>query len=229
MSSLRPVWLALVSTTIAAFAVDTRVHAQLDGQVYTSKAHRLRVVVPRGWRATDQASYPGLLLWMMRGQPEARMVLTAEPFTRELYCAWPIACRTSADALPSKFACALRAKLERLDGERRRIGLVQAGPKEAEQVGLPSVWFDHEDGTAFLRQAVIVTDDRVISLVLSAPSSEARAANARAFEQALRSMRPLAAEELASASTAEPDPAAPLAPAAKVDPVGPCTQHRVER
>jgi len=220
--------------------------AELDNQVFTSRADRLRLVIPRGWRATDQPSYPGLLLWMMRSQPQGQIVLTAETFTRELYCSWPIACRTSPESLASKYACALRTKLSAL---RMRVGPVQPGPKDNEASGLPTVWFEYEDGKKFLRQAVALGPDRAISLVLAAPSNDARAAHVRSFEQSLRTLRMLTAEETApagsvdagvapidgapgDASTAPADapsdaapgaaPAFESAPAPKVNPVGPC-------
>ena len=60
--------------------------ADLENQVFTSRSDRIRIVIPRGWRGTDQPSYPGLALWMMRSQPPGRIVLTSEAFTRELYC-----------------------------------------------------------------------------------------------------------------------------------------------
>jgi hypothetical protein len=229
-----------------AIAVGTStVNAELENQIFTSWAHQLRVVVPRGWRATDQPSYPGLLLWMLRSQPEGKIVLTAEPFTRAVYCSWPPECRASPEALPSKLACALRAKLQ---AQRIRVGPVQAGPKENLQAGMPSVWFELESGERFLRQAVAVREDRVVSLVLSASSAEARSAHVRAFEQALRTLRPLTAEEIGirapgsaaplatdagigDAATAPADAATggptafELAPAAKIDPVGPCAKQ----
>src|SRR5262245_25688868 len=105
--------LALVVALVAAIAIGSSVvDAGLENQIFSSKTARIRIVVPRGWRATDQASYPGMLLWMLRSQPEGKMVLTAEPFTRKLYCSWPPECRASSDPLPGKLACALRQKLQ---------------------------------------------------------------------------------------------------------------------
>lgn len=217
--------------------VDDVAHAELENSVFTSRANRLRMVVPRGWRATDQPSYPGLLLWMLRSQPPGQIVLTAETFTREQYCSWPIACRTSPESLSSKYACALRAKLQT---QRMQVGPVQAGPKDNEAAGLPSVWFEYDDGKRFLRQAVAVGGDHTVTLVLSAPTNDARAAHVRPFEQALRTLRPLTSDEEAVASPdAAPVPQAPVdggapvdatvidggfesAPAPKVNPVGPC-------
>lgn len=217
-----------------------------EGGVFTSKTDLLGLVVPRGWHATDQASYPGVLLWMMRSQPDARIVLTAEPFTRKLYCSWDLSCRTGHDALETKLACALSAKLKK---QHMRVGPIQAGPKENEATGMPSVWFEYDDGKHFLRQAVALTEDRVVSLLLSTSSIDARTAYVRAFEQTLRTLHPLTAEETAAqgapidagtapavddggaatlpdAAIAPPAAAAtlPSAPAAKQSPVGPCTQ-----
>lgn len=224
-------------------------NAELDNGVFTSKAHGIRLVVPRGWRATDQPSYPGLLLWMLRNQPDGAIVLTAQPFTHNVYCSWPIECRNSADPLPNKLACALRAKLT---NPRTHIGPTQGGPKENAQNGVPSVWFELDDGKRFLRQAVAIGADRVISLTLSTATAEARGTHVRAFEQALRTLRPMTPEELGlpaaspeqvvlqmvddagvpsipgDATTdagAAPTAAFETAPTSKVEPVGPCANN----
>lgn len=235
--------LVLVGTAITTSVVE----AELDNQIFTSKKDRLRLVVPRGWRATDQSSYPGMLLWMLRSQPDGKMVLTAEPFTRTVYCSWPPECRASSDPLPTKLACALRGKLQ---AQRLRVGPVQAGPKENELAGMPSVWFELDDGKKFLRQAVALGEDRVVSLTLSAGSAETRNAHVRAFEQALRTLRPLTLEEMGTAlpvpeqvimqlgaDAGVADAGAPAdaaaasaatfesAPAPKVNPVGPCAKQ----
>ena len=175
------------------------------------------------------------------------MVLTAEPFTRAVYCSWPLECRTSPDPLPSKLACAIRAKLS---AQRLRVGPTQAGPKENAQAGVPSVWFEVDDGKRHLRQAVALSEDRVISLVLSASSAQARGAHVRAFEQALRTLRPLTDEEMGIppqapeavvmqlvtdagvADATAPSDAATAgattfesAPVSKLTPVGPCAKR----
>ncbi|MDB4955096.1 MAG: hypothetical protein JWO36_2665 [Myxococcales bacterium] len=240
--------LALFAVAAIVFAlVVATANADLENQgtdspkLYTSKPDRLRLVVPRGWRATDQASYPGLLLWMMRSQPEGKIVLSAETFTHELYCSWPIACRSSHESLASKFACALQKQLQT---QRMRVAdhSIQAGPKENEEAGIPSVWFEYDDGKHYFRQALAVTEDRVVSLVLGAPTVDARSQHVRAFEQVLRTLRPLTAEELGTHDNA-PTPEVPgdggvlsgaqlptgsgafeSAPAPKINPVGPCAK-----
>jgi hypothetical protein len=233
--------LALLSALAIAIGLAGESAADLENGVFTSRPDHLRLVVPRGWRASDQSSYPGLRLWMARGQPQGQIELTAEAFTRELYCSWPVPCRTSHELLPSKYACALRAKLTAL---RMHVGPTEAGPRENEAAGLPSVWFEYDDGRHFLRQAIAISSDRALSLVLSAPSSDARATHARAFEQALRTLQLLTPEETRSeaADAAPPVPgdAPPTdaglidgavldggvvfesAPAPAINPVGPC-------
>lgn len=222
-------WSAVIVAALAVALPPS--HAEVENRVFTSSQDRLRLVVPRGWRESDAASYPGLLLWMIG--PNAKMVLTAEPFTRQLYCSWPIKCRTSheVDTVSGKFACALA---QQLTSQHMKVSPVQAGPKENEEAGLTSVWFEYDDGHHFLRQAVAVADDRAISLVLSAASADARAAGIRAFESALRTLRTVSPAELAaSASTASANAAnsAPVkAPSSTSDvlpsAIGPCTQRQ---
>jgi hypothetical protein len=237
--------LALIATLVLALAFlvgDSR--AELENQVFTSRADKLRMVVPRGWRATDQPSYPGLLLWMMRTLPPGQIVLTSETFTRELYCSWPVSCRTTQESSSAKYACAVR---EKLAAQRIRVGPAQPGPKENDEAGLPTVWFEYDDGKRFLRQAIGVTNDRAVSLVLSAPTNEARATHVRPFDQALRTLHPLTAAETAQAQSRDGGitmldagavvDAAPMlvdasvqdagvvfesAPSSKQNPIGPC-------
>jgi hypothetical protein len=246
---LIPLALASAMTGAAAFLVESS-HADLENQVFTSREEGLRLVIPRGWRATDQPSYPGFLLWLLRSQPEGTMVLTAEPLTHERYCTWPVACRTSNDALATKYACMLRS---RLTSQRMTVGPVQAGPKDTEDAGLPSVWFEYDDGKKFLRQAVAVTDTRTITLVLSANSNEARANHVRSFEQTLRTLRKVSAGDATPAASPAtsagdagvidgapatdaapvPSPTAPNAQAAAAtppfDPSVPCSSMATQR
>ena len=196
VNRLLAIALAVAAAVLIVVGDPPSVRAELENQVFTAKAEKLRLVVPRGWRATDQPSYPGLLLWMMRSDPQGTIVLTDEPFTRDVYCSWPVRCQMSRDSLPQKLACALGAKLE---ATGLRVGPAQAGPKENEDAGMPSVWFEYDDGKTFLRQAVAIDEDHVVSLVLSAPTAEARNAQVRSFEQALRTLRPLNQAEMVAA------------------------------
>src|SRR5204862_184250 len=56
---------------IAAGVLVEESAADLENLVFTSRPYRLRMVVPRGWRASDQASYPGQLLWVGTLTPTA--------------------------------------------------------------------------------------------------------------------------------------------------------------
>ncbi|HEY4058844.1 MAG TPA: hypothetical protein VGM39_19655 [Kofleriaceae bacterium] len=192
---------AIVAAMIASAFLVEESHAELENGVFTSRAFGLRMVVPRGWRSTDQASYPGMLLWMLKSQPEGTIVLTAEPLDHKRYCTWPLACRSSNDSLSAKYACMLRT---RLTAQKLKAGPVQAGPKENEEAGLPSVWFEYDDGKKFLRQAVAVGDTSAVTLVLSAPTNDARAAHVRPFETALRTLRPLTSSEAKLAAAVSP-------------------------
>src|SRR5688500_778315 len=116
--ALLPLTVLSVLVGAALFLVEDS-RAELENQVFTSRANRLRLIVPRGWRATDHPTYPGLLLWMMRTQPPGQIVLSAETFTRELYCSWPPECRAAIDTPTAKYACALRTKLQ---AHRIRVG-----------------------------------------------------------------------------------------------------------
>src|SRR5205085_9395286 len=109
-------------------------------QVFTSRADRVRIVIPRGWCATDHASYPGLLVSMLHTEPPGQIMLTSEPFTRELYCSWPVGCRNQPTNT-ARYVCAIRDKLARAG--MRVVGPPQKGPKENEDVGLPSLWFEY--------------------------------------------------------------------------------------
>jgi hypothetical protein len=187
----------LVAGAAVVFAVD-RSSADLENLVFTSRTDHIRLIVPRGWRAQEQPSYPdgankttvlnGLLLWMAHSQPQGQILLTGEEFTHALYCSWPIACRNSNENLAWRYACAIRDRLSKL---RLRVDDIQAGPKDNEAAGLPSVWFEYQDGKHFLRQAIAFSTERAraFSLVLTAPNGEARATHTRAFEQALRTMQ----------------------------------------
>jgi len=186
-----------------AIVVEKSADAELDPkgcplqgptQVFTSRVDRVRIVIPRGWCSTDHPSYPGLLVSMIHNQPPGQILLTSEPFTRELYCSWPVACR-NLSTNTAKYACALREKLTAL---RMRVGPSQLGPKENELAGLPSVWFEYDDNKRFLRQAIAVTEDRALSLVMSASSTDARTAHVRPFDTALRTLQLLTAAESAA-------------------------------
>ena len=188
----------LVGGVIAMIALPS--DATLEGQVFTSDTHRLRMTAPRGWRPSDQPTYPGVLLWMRRSKPPGLMLLTSETIDDEAYCSWPAQCRQQSELLAAQYACALAARLEHIGF---KVGPVQTGPRDGE---LSSVWFEYEDGKKFMRQGVATDEARAHTLILSTSSSQQRGNHVRAFDQALRSMHPLAEEEVAPPDATPPPP-----------------------
>lgn len=184
---------ALGSLAIAGVLLcPNQVSADLDNQLFTSREHRIKLTVPKGWRASELASYPGIVLWMLRSQPEARIVVGAEELRQELVCSWPAECRALSKPLAERYACALHSQLER---QNILVGQIQAGPKENVAAGLPSVWFEFTDGKRYVRQAIAANERRVVSFALSTGSIADRGTHARAFDQALRSLQELSEAE----------------------------------
>lgn len=183
---------AAAALLCGALARPSAARAELDNQLFTSSAHRIKITVPKGWRPSELPSYPGIILWMLRSQPEGRIVVGSEPLRQELYCSWPVECRALSQPLAARYACALRIQLER---QNILLGPVQAGPKENLAAGLPSVWFEFTDGKRYVRQALAANEHRVISFALSTGSAADRGSHARAFDQALRSLHELSEEE----------------------------------
>lgn len=220
--------LALAGTAVLAGALarPSAVQAELDNQLFTSSVYRIKITVPKGWRPSELPSYPGIILWMLRSQPEGRIVVGTEPLRQELYCSWPAECRALSQPLAARYACALRTQLER---QNLLMGPVQAGPKENLASGLPSVWFEFTDGKRYVRQALAANERRVVSFALSTGSAADRGSHARAFDQALRSLQELSEEEArpaagdAAPAAGAPPPGTSSASSSSTPPTSPST------
>jgi hypothetical protein len=206
----RALAVAVASVLAGVLAHPSAVQAELDNQLFTSSVHRIKITVPKGWRPSELPSYPGIILWMLRSQPEGRIVVGTEPLRQELYCSWPPECRALSQPLAGRYACALRTQLER---QNLLLGPVQSGPKENLASGLPSVWFEFTDGKRYVRQALAATERRVVSFALSTGSAADRGSHARAFDQALRSLQELSEEEARPTAGDASAPAAGTPPA----------------
>lgn len=200
---------------VGALLVCQRASADVDGQVFTSTTDRIRLTIPKGWRASDLPSYPGALVYLLRSQPEGRIVVGAEPLREQLVCGWPQKCRAEP-SLAKQYACALVVQLDR----NHNVGSINSGPKENAQAGLPSVWFEASDNRRFVRLAVAVNERRAVTLVLSTQSAADRAAHSRAFDQTLRSLQELSEAEAAPASTAPAAGEAAAAAPSEEEPTG---------
>lgn len=172
---------------------DDEARAAIEGGVYASDEHNVRVSLPRGWRISEQAAYPGVIVRMHRTRPRATMLLAVDPLpARAELSEGCAALSTFAEAV----ACEQRADLA---ARGVTVGEVQAAARP---------WFDYADGKRVLRQGVVVLGPRVFTLVLAADSTSARAQYARSFDRTLRSVRSGGGE--ATTTSDGGVPAAPL-------------------
>jgi hypothetical protein len=181
--------LALVASVAATARAD------IDGDRYTSSEWRVRMTAPKNWQVTEQTSYPNVLLWMVRHAPDGKMLLSAER-VKEGEDANDYATRTSS----------LLAKL----------GFTLRAPQL--HAGTGAYWIDFDNGTVSLRQAFLVVDGIGYTLTLAAGDGRTRSAHLRAFDTALRSIRPIRASDPASEPDDGGDSEAPPAPAAEPKP-----------
>lgn len=190
----RALALAMIVVGALALALSIAIRpavATLDDDVFTSREADVRMLAPRGWRVSDQPSYPGVLLWMVRAKPPGQMMLTVEDIGAASRACWPKEC--GHDATAPDFVCVLA---NRLGAAGFAVGPVEDGR-----------WFDYQrgkDATRFLRQGVVVLGHHAFTLILSAPTANDRAAHAREFDRALRSVRPLTGGEGAPADERGP-------------------------
>lgn len=165
--------LSIAAGLAAATALIAPAVADIDGDEFRSRDYPVRITAPKNWHPTEHTSYPNILLWMTRKNPDGRMLLAAEPQTG------------------------------RIDGETyakrtgevlTRLGFtVRTGQRHA---ATGAWWFDLDNcgdrptcpGKVFLRQAVLVVDGIGYSLTLAASDARTRGQHLRAFDAALRTL-----------------------------------------
>ncbi len=142
--------------------------AELDGEIYSSSEWRVSLEGPKGWRLSEHASYPSIPLWMTRRSPNARMLFAAEQLD------------SGIDS--QSYASDTAKKLKKL-GFRVRV------PQLHSATG--AYWMDFDNGSSFLRQAVLVPagSETGYSLTLSTKDARTRGQQLRAFDLTLRSIR----------------------------------------
>lgn len=185
--------LALASAALVATPIATR--ADIEGDVLISTEHGLRLELPRGWRATEVSAYPGVVVWISRTTPRVTLVVTVDPVVGP--CSDPLRfCR--ADATDA--ADVLRLQLD------------AAGFQITAQTQSRAPELEYQVGGRFLRHAVIVEGDQVVSVLLAADSPSARAGQARIFERLVQSIRalPVPRREAPSQGPFEEPPAGAL-------------------
>lgn len=162
-----------------ACVVSTAV-ADLEDGVFTSEKWRVSMEAPTNWQPTDQTAYPNILLWMERRDPKGVMLLAAE--------------QVDSDIDSTTYAKKTITKLE-------EMGFKTRPPQLHTTTGASLV--DFENGDAFLRQAYITTNGFAYTLTLSAESNRIRGLHLRAFDSALRSLKPSRAKTKPPEETAE--------------------------
>lgn len=172
--------------------------ADIEGGTFSSNADNVRATVPRGWRVSDQPTYPGVILRMYRTRPRGSLILAIDDLpTIEVGCQAKPAIEGGnpvVSTLPVQVACHQAKELE-------TRGFTVGPIKEAARP-----WFDYEDQTRMLRQGVVVLGDQVATLVLAADTQAGRAQYNRTFDKVLRSVRAL---ETASGEPVPDDGGAP--------------------
>jgi hypothetical protein len=158
---------------IAARSVDDA-SAEIEGGVFTSAEHNVRVSLPRGWRISDQPAFPGVIVRMYRTRPRATILLAVDPLPEAKDLSETCA---SAPTFAQAVACEHVVELGSLGFN---VEPVQVATRP---------WFDYAGGKRMSRQGIVVLGDRVFTLVMSVDTASARAQYARSFDRALRSIR----------------------------------------
>jgi hypothetical protein len=157
---------------LAAFAVlgamAPMALAEIEGDRFESSVWRVRMTAPANWQLTEQTAYPSLLLRLERRDPRGLMLLGAE--------------KVAEGTSTRDYAKQVSEKLEALRFEVR-------APQLHTTTG--AAILDFQNGSAFLRQALLVKGTIAYSLTLSAADARTRGSHLRAFDAALRSIRPL--------------------------------------
>jgi hypothetical protein len=176
----------LVGAVALICASASTIAADIEGTTFSSKTANVRMTLPRGWRWSDQATYPGILLRMNRTRPKATMLLAVDPLPTE----FDPTCLTRPPVTEGAPETALPPELRVACQQSKRLvelGFIVGEVKEAARP-----WFDYVGkNDRQLRQGIAVLGEHVFTLVLSADTAGARAQYARTFDKALRSLRVL--------------------------------------
>ena len=155
--------------------------ADLTGDTFESEDWRVSLTGPKGWKLSDDTSYPSILLWMVHRRPDARMLFSAELLVDV----------KDAQGYANQTAEGLK-----------KLGFKVRAPQLHSATG--AYWMDFDDGKHFLRQAVLVPAQSAIgySLTLSAPEIRSRGQLLRAFDDTLRSIVPVRTKQDVSSESA---------------------------
>lgn len=160
--------------------------AEVDGDTLIATEHGLRLELPRGWRASEVSAYPGIVVWLARTTPRVTIIVTVDRLVGP--CGDPLRfCERDAEAA----ADVLRRQLD------------AAGFQITAQAQSRTPELEYQTGQRFLRHAVMVIGDQVVSVVLAADSPSVRAAQGRMFERLIQNVRPIRAEAAAPVTSGD--------------------------
>lgn len=167
--------IAVVAVAVALCA-SRPARAEIDGDRYTSTTHGVRLELPRGWRVSESSGYPRVLLTLSRSVPRARILVTIDRIVP--------GCRTEPEAVfctsdPASAIAQLRGRLESLGV---RVTAQQ-------QSRTPEV--EYELNRRYVRHALVLLDDDVVSVVIATETPAARSALRRTFDQLVQNIRRL--------------------------------------
>ncbi|HVK71943.1 MAG TPA: hypothetical protein VM734_01430 [Kofleriaceae bacterium] len=165
-----------VALALASIAAPTA-RADVDGDVFTSETHGVRAEVPRGWRVSEPNGYPNVLLWLSRSRPHVKIVVAYDRIVPDCRAALDVAfCNRDV----AQVAAALRTQIA-------AAGFTITAQEQSRTPGL-----EYQANGRYLRHALVVVGDLVVSVILVADSAADRAAQSRLFERLTQSVRPLA-------------------------------------
>jgi hypothetical protein len=167
------VTVGLMATAVVATAPPAT--ADIDGDSYVSEQHGVRAQLPRGWRITESSGYPRALVWLARSKPRVRIAIVVDPIADE--CGAGV---TFCTHDPAATAAVLRAQL------------VSAGFEITSQELTRTPELQYQSKRSYLRHAVIIVGDSVVSVILAADSAADRATVGRVFDRLTQSVRPTA-------------------------------------
>jgi hypothetical protein len=168
-------WAACYAAT-AAIAIAGPAFADIDGNTYISTALGVRAELPRGWRVSESSGYPNVLFWMSRSKPRVKIAVVFDLIAPD--------CRATIDAI----FCSTDAA-QAVAALRPQIAGAGFAITAQEQSRTPELEYEAEH--RYIRHALVVVGDVVISLILTADSPAERAGQSRTFERLTQSVRSL--------------------------------------
>lgn len=194
MTARRAAFAIAIVPVAILFGVVGSVGADIEGGTFTSTEHNVRATVPRGWRVTDQPTYPGVILRMYRTRPRATILVSIDSIPTI-----DAACLTTSpgdEAIDASLAVQVACH-QATDLEARGFTVKESDRRAAA--------FNFADAKRQLRLGVVILGDQVATVVLAADTEAGRAQYKSTLDKILRSLRQLDAEETASMGGAPTD------------------------